>query len=97
MKIFEDTIKLRDTYYDKTEFGTEREYKHLPSIYTHKTRSTITKLFKMDQMLPNDLISWIRQKLSKHQSYLKVKLAKRSVKLNAEEMYFLRLKIGFYR
>ena len=51
----------------------------------------------MDQMLPNDLISWITQKLSKHQSYLKVKLAKRSVKLNAEEMYFLRPKIGFYR
>ena len=34
VEISEDTIKLRDTYYDKTGFGTEREYRHLPSIYT---------------------------------------------------------------
>ena len=40
---------------------------------------------------PNDLIGWIRQKLSKlwkHQSYHKVKRAKRCVNLNAEKCIF---------
>ena len=32
---------------------------------------------------PHQLVVWIRQKLSKHQSYHKVKRAKRSVNLNA--------------
>ena len=57
----------------------------------------------MGQMLPNDLIGWIRQKLSKHQSYLKVKREKRSVKLNANrgnELFtsknrFLKVKTAF--
>ena len=40
---------------------------------------------------PNDLIGWIRQKLSKlwkHKSYHKVKRAKHSVNLNAEKCIF---------
>ena len=44
----------------------------------------------------NDFIGWIRQKLSKHKSYHKMKRAKRSVNLNAEEMYnqFPKVKSG---
>ena len=39
----------------------------------------------MGQMIWLFLIGWIREKLSKHQSYNKVKWVKRSVNLNAEE------------
>ena len=88
--IFYDNALLSN-FWKKLYFQSEQ-------VFTLLKRSLKLANCNPFKIWPNGLIGWITQKLSKlsrHRSYHKVKQAKCSVKLNAEEIYFFTSKVIF--